>query len=124
MENNLILNNANIITMNPGQPRARAVAVRQGRIVAVGTEEDVRPYENGSQAVDLNGKTVLPGLIDNAHLSFDEKDKGSVQEGKLGDFTVVDNDPTQVPVETIQDISVAMTVINGAVVHSDEESPF
>ena len=69
MENNLVLKNANIITMNPGQPRARAVAVRQGRILAVGTEEDVRPYENGSQTVDLNGNTVLPGLID-SHVHF------------------------------------------------------
>ena len=69
MENNLVLKNANIITMNPGQPRARAVAVRQGRIVAVGTEEDVRPFENDSQAVELNGKTVLPGLID-SHVHF------------------------------------------------------
>lgn len=69
MENNLVLKNADIITMNPVQPRARAVAVKQGRIAAVGTEEDVRPYENGSPAIDLNGKTVLPGLID-SHVHF------------------------------------------------------
>ena len=69
MENNLVLKNANIITMNPGRPRARAVAVRQGRIVAVGTEEDIRPFENGPPAINLNGKTVLPGLID-SHVHF------------------------------------------------------
>ena len=69
MENNLVLKNTDIITMNPAQPRARAVAVKQGRIIAVGTEEDVRPYENGSPVIDLNGKTVLPGLID-SHVHF------------------------------------------------------
>jgi len=69
MVNSLVLKNADIITMNPDQPRARAVAVKQGRIAAVGTEEDVRPYENGSPAIDLNGKTVLPGLID-SHVHF------------------------------------------------------
>ena len=56
--------------------------------------------------------------IDNAHLSFEEKDKGSIEKGKRGDFTVVGSDPTRVPVETIQDISVAMTIIYGAVVYS------
>ena len=52
MENNLVLKNTDIITMNPAQPRAWAVAVKQGRIAAVGTEEDVRPYENGSPVID------------------------------------------------------------------------
>ena len=40
------------------------------------------------------------------------------EEGKLGDFTVIDSDPTRVPVETIKDIEVAMTIIGGAVVYS------
>ena len=56
--------------------------------------------------------------IDNAHLSFEENDKGSVEEGKLGNFTVMDSDPTRVPVETIKDIEVAMTIIGGATVYS------
>lgn len=56
--------------------------------------------------------------IDNALLSFEENDKGSVEEGKLGDFTVMDSDPTRVPVETIKDIEVAMTIIGGATVYS------
>jgi len=69
MKNSLVLKNANIITMNPAQPRARSVAVKKGRILAVGAEEEIRPYENGSPTIDLNGRTVLPGLID-SHLHF------------------------------------------------------
>lgn len=69
MHNDLVLKNAEILTMNPAQPRAGAVAVRQGRIVAVGTQKDVRPHEEGSHTIDLTGKTVLPGLID-SHVHF------------------------------------------------------
>ncbi|MEK6194235.1 MAG: amidohydrolase family protein, partial [Deltaproteobacteria bacterium] len=69
MGNSLVFINANIITMNHAHPRARAMAVRQGRIAAVGTREAVQPFEDGAMVIDLNGKTVLPGLID-SHVHF------------------------------------------------------
>jgi predicted amidohydrolase YtcJ len=65
----LILRDADIITMNPGQPRARALAVRDGHITAVGSWEEVAPYAEGLPATDLAGKTVLPGFID-SHVHF------------------------------------------------------
>jgi predicted amidohydrolase YtcJ len=65
----LVLQHGNIITMNPRQPRASALAVDQGRIVAVGAWDDVAPHAQGAPVLDLAGKTVLPGLIDtHAHL--------------------------------------------------------
>jgi hypothetical protein len=67
--NDLALRNANIITMNPQQPRAEALAVRDGCIVAVGTWDDVAPYTEGMTVLDLTGKTVLPGFID-THAHF------------------------------------------------------
>jgi predicted amidohydrolase YtcJ len=66
---NLALCSANIITMNPKQPRAEALAVRDGRIIAVGAWADVAPHTEGMTALDLTGKTVLPGLID-THTHF------------------------------------------------------
>jgi predicted amidohydrolase YtcJ len=55
--------------MNPRQPRAEALAVDRGRIVAVGTWEDVATHARGARVLDLAGRTVLPGLIDtHAHL--------------------------------------------------------
>jgi predicted amidohydrolase YtcJ len=66
---NLVLRNGNIITMNPRQPRPGALAVHQGRIVAVGAWDDVASRAHGTHVLDLAGKTVLPGLIDShAHL--------------------------------------------------------
>ena len=65
----LAIRGANIITMDAQQPRADALVVRDGRILAVGTWEDVAPQAQGIQVLNLIGKTVLPGLID-THAHF------------------------------------------------------
>jgi predicted amidohydrolase YtcJ len=71
VQDNLILFNANVLTLNAGQPRCSSIAVRQGRIVAVGAWNDVAPFAEGAQALDLAGKTVLPGFIDShVHLTW------------------------------------------------------
>ncbi|MBW1708916.1 MAG: amidohydrolase [Deltaproteobacteria bacterium] len=64
----LLLVNANVVTMDPARPRARELAVKGGRILAVG-EEGALQYlkERQTQVIDLGGKTILPGFID-AHL--------------------------------------------------------
>ncbi len=62
--------NGNIYTMDAAQPRARAMAIDdiQGRIVAIGTNDEVRRVGGQhTQIVDLKGKTVVPGFID-AHI--------------------------------------------------------
>lgn len=51
-----------------------------------------------------------------AYASGEEKTKGSIEEGKLADFTVLAQDPHTVSVSKIQDIPVEMTVIGGKVV--------
>jgi predicted amidohydrolase YtcJ len=61
----LVLMNGKIVTLNPRSVIAQAVAVDRGRFVAVGTNEQVRPYAGSStRVVDLHGRTVIPGLID------------------------------------------------------------
>jgi predicted amidohydrolase YtcJ len=61
----VIYHNGIVITMDQGQPRARAVAVRNGRIQAVGDDERVLALRNGAtRLVDLGGRTVMPGFID------------------------------------------------------------
>ncbi len=68
-KSDLVIHNVNIITMNPQQPRAEALVVRDGRIVAVGAWDDVAPHAEGVPVLDLAGKTVLPGMID-THVHF------------------------------------------------------
>jgi len=57
-----------VITMNPSQPRATAVAVAEGRILGVGSLDDLTPWlQNRSYRIDrtFSNKYVMPGFIDN-----------------------------------------------------------
>ncbi len=64
----LILSHANVLTMDPRQPRAQAVGMQDRRIVAVGLNAPVLNLRGrGTTLIDCQGATVLPGLID-AHL--------------------------------------------------------
>src|SRR6218665_1331170 len=60
-----------IRTLDAERPEARALAVRQGRLVAVGSEREVREAAGDSaRVVDLGDAVVVPGLVDaHAHLS-------------------------------------------------------
>lgn len=61
----LVILNANIITLNPEQPRAEAVAVQNGRIIAVGSNTEIRKHvDTGTKIVDASSKTIIPGLVD------------------------------------------------------------
>ncbi|HSH79990.1 MAG TPA: amidohydrolase family protein, partial [Herpetosiphonaceae bacterium] len=53
--------------------------------------------------------------IDNARLAFEERDKGTIEVGKLADLTVLREDPLRVAPERIKDIAVAMTIVGGEV---------
>ena len=66
-----ILRNANIITVNDARPRAQAMAIRDGRILKVGSEAEVVAFRDAStEVVDLKGKTLLPGFIE-PHMHYD-----------------------------------------------------
>jgi predicted amidohydrolase YtcJ len=62
----LILHNGKFTTLDRKQPSAAAVAVKNGRFVAVGTERDVAPLAGPhTRRIDAQGRRVLPGLCDN-----------------------------------------------------------
>lgn len=61
----LVLFNGNIFTVDRDQPRAQAVAIADGRFLAVGSNSDVLNLASvGTKKIDLAGKTVLPGFND------------------------------------------------------------
>ena len=68
-----VIINANIHSLDPSRPRARAIAAKNGRIAAVGSDEAILAYAGRelpqAAVTDLGGKTVLPGFID-AHTHF------------------------------------------------------
>jgi predicted amidohydrolase YtcJ len=61
----LIIFNAHVITVNPIQPHAQALAILGDRILAVGSNDRVCGLAGpGTQKIDLEGSTVVPGFID------------------------------------------------------------
>ena len=65
-----IIVNAKIYTVNAGQPWAESVAVREGRILIVGSTKDVARHKvSGTKVIDAGGRLVLPGIAD-SHVHF------------------------------------------------------
>jgi predicted amidohydrolase YtcJ len=65
MRADLVLTNGKIFTMNPSQPHAEAIAIKDGKIVQVGTNNDINRWIGKDvKLINLKGKTVVPGFID------------------------------------------------------------
>lgn len=60
-----VLTGARVHTLDPERPSASAVAVKDGKVVAVGDPSDVRDWRGtGTEVIDLGGATLTPGLVD------------------------------------------------------------
>lgn len=61
----LLLHGARIRTLDPARPAATAVAIADGRVVALGDDAELLPLAGPStETIDLDGAAVVPGLID------------------------------------------------------------
>ncbi len=61
----IILHNANVITLDEQMPSAQAIAIAGNHISAVGTDAEVLALQTaGTQLINLEGRTVVPGLIE------------------------------------------------------------
>ena len=61
----LLLRNGHIVTMDRDRPTAQSLAVRNDRIVALGTDEELARYAGpDTTVIDLAGQTAVPGLIE------------------------------------------------------------
>lgn len=68
----LIISGGSIITMDASREEPEAVAVRNGKILAVGSTSEIEALRGAStEQLDLNGRTLLPGFIDgHSHFSM------------------------------------------------------
>ena len=65
IEADLIVVNANVVTMEPARPRAEALAVKDGHFLAVGAGADIRALASPrTRVIDAARQTVVPGFID------------------------------------------------------------
>ena len=54
-----------IVTVNDAKPLADAVAIKDGKILAVGSKEEIAKFQNAkTEIVDLAGRALLPGFVD------------------------------------------------------------
>ena len=61
----LILHHGKIVTMDPRNSIVEAVAIKDHKILMVGTDNDVLKFKGPStEVMDLSGRTVIPGIID------------------------------------------------------------
>jgi hypothetical protein len=58
-----------------------------------------------------------------AYAEFAEKDKGTIQSGKLADIIVLDKDLFKVPADELMDVKVVLTIVGGKVVHDGRPAP-
>ncbi len=101
-----ILHGGPIVTVNPAQPAAEAVAIAAGRIVAVGTKADVMRHAGpATRITDLAGRTLVPGFVD-GHSHF---------------FTTIDvqtealvASPPAGPCRTVADVIAALDALRTA----------
>ena len=103
----IVLVNGNIITLDPSKPRAGAIAIGDDRIIGVGTNEEMLSVAGkNARIIDLEGRTVLPGLSDShVHLieyglmlssaSLDVREARSIDEIK----TMVERRAKETPQE-------------------------
>ena len=86
-----LLVNAIVHTMDDSQPVSQALAVKDGRIVEIGgTDEILWLRENDYEVIDLEGRTVVPGVVEaGAYTS-----QGTLAPGMPADFLVLSADPS------------------------------
>ncbi len=64
----LVLHNGKITTLSPGKPEASAVAITDGMVSAIGSDDDILALAGAqTKKIDLNNRRVIPGLND-SHL--------------------------------------------------------
>lgn len=72
----LIVVNADIRSMDPLRPRASAIAVKDGRILALGSDDEIHTLANGiTRTVDAGGRLMLPGFQD-THIHLQDSGTG------------------------------------------------
>lgn len=103
----LLLLNGRILTMDVHHTVAQAVAVRDGKIVAVGPTEEVELLAGAAtQVLDLDGRTALPGLT-NCHVHLASDSSRAVESVECRDLydTSMDSVSAAVAPDTVTSIN-------------------
>ena len=91
MKAQMIITGARVLTMDEARPRAEAVAVLDGRIVAVGTDAEVMALAGPeTQVIAAGGRTLLPGFVEShLHLVLGGNELSQLQLGGIAGFAAL-----------------------------------
>jgi predicted amidohydrolase YtcJ len=101
-----------------GEPMIEFYAAVARKSVKGFSGEGWHPEQAVSREQALKMFTLWP-----AYAAFEEKDKGSIEKGKLADFTVLSNDIMKIPEPEILKTRAEMTVIGGEIVYESKWGP-
>ena len=140
-----------VLTVDELQPTAEALAVSDGRIIAVGERADIESWIGpGTEVIDMyedalrrwprddhplrpSGRVLAPGerltveqairaqTIDAAWLLLADDVVGSLEVGKYAEMVVLSADPRTVPPEEIADLEVRATFLAGRQVYPKDD---
>ena len=96
-----------------GEPMIEFYAAVARKSIKGKSGEGWHPEQAVSRADALKMFTIWP-----AYAAFEEKDKGSIEVGKLADFTVLSRDIMKIPEAEILETQNEMTVIGGEIIYS------
>jgi hypothetical protein len=138
-QNHLYLAGPSLVRYWGAERTARTTPVRdyldRGLVVAGGTDSAVVPYPPlwtiyhfvtrdtitggvlGADQRITREEALRVSTVNNAYLTFEERQKGSIEPGKLADLVVLDEDILTVPPKRIEQMKVSMTLVGGRVVY-------
>jgi hypothetical protein len=89
MKADLVILDANIVTMDPLFPRVEALAVKGGRVAAFGTNSEITAFASAStEVIDAAGHLVLPGFQD-THIHLQDSGLGHSRSAELAEARTV-----------------------------------
>src|SRR5262245_47826764 len=83
----LILTNGRVLTADATDSQAEAVAIKMGRILAVGSGDDIKSLRGSrTEVIDLKGRTAIPGLTD-PHVHLADGGAAALYRTDMRDFS-------------------------------------
>ncbi len=113
LKNGSIIAGGSDAPVERGEPMIEFYAAVARKSIKGKSGEGWHPEQAVSRADALKMFTIWP-----AYAAFEEKDKGSIEVGKLADFTVLSRDIMKIPEAEILETQNEMTVIGGEIIYS------
>ncbi|MEQ8575247.1 MAG: amidohydrolase family protein, partial [Fulvivirga sp.] len=116
IQSGAVLVNGTDVPVEPVDPLASFYASVSRKTLAGTPEVGYEPEQKLTREQALKSYTWNA-----AYSAFEENVKGSIEKGKLADFTVFSDDIMTIPENDILTTKVAMTIVGGEVVYENEE---